>query len=78
MNNTELFAAIGGHDYEGESFNSMRVLTSYESACDYARDLIDKGYDYAYVSLLREDGTLNLKNATRIACDGPEEFDLEW
>ena len=37
------FAAIGGTDYEGETFSSMRIFASYEAALDYAWELIDDG-----------------------------------
>lgn len=67
------FAAIGGHDYEGESFNSMRIFASYEDALDYARGLVDcdLGYDYAYVSGVNADGSLELTEVTRVADDEP-------
>lgn len=70
------FSVMGGHDYEGETFTSMRLLGDYESACDYARDLVNDGYDYAYVSGVYPDGTLELREVTRVADDGPEMVDL--
>lgn len=65
------FAAIGGHDYEGEAFKSLRIFADYESACDYARDLLEQGYDYAFVTGVRPDGTLDCSNVTRVADDEP-------
>lgn len=70
------FSAIGGHDYEGESFNSMRLFGDYESALDYARDILDHGYDYVYVAGVRPDGTLDRSEVTRVADDGPDMVDL--
>jgi len=73
------FAAIGGHDYEGESFNSMRIFASYESALDYARDLVNGSfsYDYAYVAGVHADGSLEQKEVTRVADDEPSVVDIE-
>lgn len=70
------FAAIGGHDYEGESFNSMRIFASYEAALDYARDILDHGYDYVYVAGVRPDGTLDRSDVTRVADDEPSVVSL--
>ena len=70
------FSVIGGHDYEGESARSMRLIGSHESAMDYARDLIDQGYDYAYVMGIGPDGVLDLANVARVADDGPDFVNL--
>ena len=72
------FAAIGGIDYEGESFSSMRIFASYESALDYARELVNStfGYDYAYVSGVYPDGSMELKDVTRVADDEPSVVSL--
>ena len=70
------FSAIGGHDYEGESFNSMRLFGDYESACDYARDLINEDYDYAFVAGIYADGTMGLKEVTRVADEEPSMVSL--
>jgi hypothetical protein len=72
------FAAIGGFDYEGESLKSMRIFGNYESALDYARDLINGrfGYDYAYVAGVNADGSLATKDVTRVADDEPSVVSL--
>jgi uncharacterized protein YijF (DUF1287 family) len=72
------FTAIGGFDYEGESFSSMRIFTDYESAVDYARELVNGrfSYDYAYVSGVYPDGTMELKEVTRVADEEPSVIDL--
>ena len=72
------FSAIGGFDYEGEAFTSMRLFGDYESALDYARDLVNGpfGYDYAYVSGVNADGTMGLKEVTRVADEEPSMVDL--
>lgn len=72
------FAAIGGADYEGESFRSLRFFGNLESAIDYARVLLDQGSDYAYVTGVRADGSLELKDVMRIADDGPDSVDLDF
>lgn len=71
------FAAIGGHDYEGESFASLRIFASYESALDYARELHAGWYDYAYVAGVHADGSLEQKDVTRVADDEPSVVDIE-
>ena len=71
------FSAIGGHDYQGEAFYSMRLFGNYESACDYAWDLISEGYDYAYVAGIYADGTMGLKEVTRVADDGSDMVNLD-
>lgn len=73
------FAVIGGHDYEGETFASMRIFASYESALDYARDLVNGSfsYDYAFISGVNADGSLELKDVTRVADDEPSVVDIE-
>jgi hypothetical protein len=72
------FIAQGGHDYAGESLKSMRIFGNYESALDYARDLINGrfGYDYAYVAGVNADGSLATKDVTRVADDEPSVVDL--
>jgi hypothetical protein len=71
------FAAIGGHDYEGEVFRSMRLFASYESAVDYARCLICDGFDYAYVAGVNADGSLATKDVIRVADDEPSVVSLD-
>ena len=72
------FATIGGHDHDGQSFATMRLFGDYESACDYARDLVDEGYDYAFVSGVRADGTMELSEVTRVADDEPSSVNLDY
>ena len=72
------FAAIGGTDYEGEDFRSMRLFSSPFDAIDYARKLLDEGSDYAYVTGVHADGSLELKGVMRIADDEPSEVDLDF
>jgi hypothetical protein len=72
------FAVIGGVDYEGEDFNSMRIFASYEAALDYARELVNGrfSYDYAYVAGVHADGSLEQKEVTRVADDEPSVVSL--
>lgn len=42
------YAVIGGWDYEGEDFNSLRLFDYHSAAVAYAKDLVDEqGYDYS-------------------------------
>ena len=71
------FAAIGGTDHEGENFRTMRLFDSADDAVDYALKLINEGSDYAYVTGVHADGSLELKDVMRIADDEPSVVDLD-
>jgi hypothetical protein len=71
------FIAQGGHDYEGESFDTIRIFGSVDDALDYARDILDKGYDYVYVSGIRADGSIELKEVIRVADCEPSVVNLD-
>jgi hypothetical protein len=48
----KVYAVIGGHDYEGEDFASLRLFDCRSTAVAYHKELTEsEGYDYA---LLRE------------------------
>jgi hypothetical protein len=52
MQITKVYAVIGGWDYEGESFDSLRLFDCRSTAVAYHQELTEvEGYDYA---LLRE------------------------
>jgi hypothetical protein len=70
------FAVIGGHDYEGESFDSMRICFTYEGASELAHNYLEQGYDYALIAGVYADGSLALDQVTRIADDEPSSIDL--
>ena len=72
------FAAISGTDYAGENFRSMRLFGSADDAIDYARKLLDEGFDYAYVTGVHADGSLERKDVMRIADDEPSVVDLDF
>jgi hypothetical protein len=43
----KVYAVIGGIDYEGEDFDSLRLFDCLSTAAAYARQLKDeKGFDY--------------------------------
>jgi hypothetical protein len=70
------FSVMGGWDYEGESARSLRLFASHESAIDYARDLLNDGYDYAYVMGIGPDGVPDTANVVRVADDEPSLVSL--
>lgn len=72
------FIAQGGHDYKGMNFNSIRIFGSIDDALDYARGLLDKGYDYVYVSGIYADGSIELKEVIRVADDEPSSVNLDY
>ena len=48
----KVYAVIGGWDYEGESFNSLRLFDCKSSADAYHQHLTeDEGYDYALIEV---------------------------
>jgi hypothetical protein len=48
METPRAYAVIGGWDYEGEDFNSLRLFDYHSAAVAYAKDLVDEqGYDYS-------------------------------
>lgn len=71
------FAVIGGTQRGSISqvWGSMRLFSNYESALAYAQDILAT-FDYAYVSVVNADGTVNPKQSIRV---NEEAFpDLAW
>jgi len=44
--NQKVYAVIGGYDYEGESFHSLRLFDAFSSAQAYSETLKNEGFDY--------------------------------
>jgi len=44
--NQKVYAVIGGYDYEGESFHSLRLFDAFSSAQSYSETLKEEGFDY--------------------------------
>lgn len=56
----KVYAVIGGFDYEGENFKSLRLFDCFSTATDYMHQLHDvDGYDYA----LMETREVNFESA---------------
>ena len=73
------FIAQGGLAGYGENFRSIRIFGSLDDAQDYARNLVNaECYDYAYVSGVYADGSVELKNVIRVADEEPSMVDLNW
>ena len=48
MQTVKVYAVIGGWDYEGEHFDSLRLFDCFSTADAYVKHLADvEGYDYA-------------------------------
>ena len=48
----KVYAVIGGWNYEGESFDSMRLFDCYSTAEKYQNQLTnDEGFDYALLKI---------------------------
>jgi hypothetical protein len=44
----KVYAVIGGYDYEGEDFASLRLFDCFSTADAYVKQLADvEGYDYS-------------------------------
>lgn len=71
------FAVIGGLRYEGQVWQSMRLFSDYESALSYAYDILAT-FDYAYISGVNADGTVDLEQSVRVDGEGAEASDLAW
>ena len=41
------YVVIGGWDYEGEDFDSLRLFDCHSAAVAYMKDLEVQGYDYS-------------------------------
>jgi hypothetical protein len=41
-----VYAVIGGWDYEGEDFDSLRLFDCMSAAVAYSKHLESEGYDY--------------------------------
>ena len=72
------FSVIGGLDCEGEFFGSMRIFGDYETALDYARELINRRFDYAYVAGVNADGSLEKHDVTRVADCEPSVVSIDY
>lgn len=61
MQNPSCYAVIGGWDYEGESFDSLRLFDCKSAAEEYKEHLQDEGFDYVRmdVRLIEELPALN-------------------
>ena len=47
MGTMKVYAVIGGYDYEGESFRSLRLFDCFSTADAYLKHLEGEGFDYA-------------------------------
>lgn len=48
----QVYAVIGGYNYEGENFNSLKLFDCKSAAEDYKNELQDQwNYDYVYMEL---------------------------
>jgi len=61
MQNPSCYAVIGGWDYEGECFHSLRLFDCKSAAVEYSEHLKDEGFDYVKmdVRLIEELPALN-------------------
>ena len=45
----KVYAVIGGHDYEGESFHSLRLFDCKSAAEEYKQHLEEQWFDYVLI-----------------------------
>ena len=48
---TKVYAVIGGWDYEGEDFKSLRLFDCKSTAEAYSKELEEGDYDYSMMDL---------------------------
>jgi len=59
----KVYAVIGGNDYEGENFDSLKLFDYWSSADAYREHLIvNEGFDYARM----EDREVNMESAIKL------------
>jgi hypothetical protein len=51
METIKVYAVIGGFNYEGEVFDSLKIFTSESSALEYKAQLIEEGFDYVQMEI---------------------------
>ena len=49
--NQKVYAVIGGYDYEGESFHSLRLFDAFSSAQAYSEVLKEESFDYVKIEV---------------------------
>ena len=63
MEPTKVYAVIGGFDYDGDQFTSLRLFDRLSAAHAYMRDLEKEGYDYTMWNALE----VSMESALAIA-----------
>ena len=51
----KVYSVIGGYDYEGEDFDSLKIFMSESSALDYKIKLIERKYHFVEMVLMEVD-----------------------
>jgi hypothetical protein len=51
----KVYSVIGGNDFEGEDFDSLKIFMSESSALDYKIKLIEEKFDYVEMVLMEVD-----------------------
>lgn len=59
MNQIKVYAVIGGWEYEGEHFDSLKLFDCKSAAEEYAQKLEEGDYEYALI----ETRTINMQSA---------------
>jgi hypothetical protein len=47
----KVYAVIGGWDYEGQDFNSMKLFDCHSAAESYYKELTEGFHDYALIQV---------------------------
>ena len=47
----KVYSVIGGNDFEGEDFDSLKIFMSESSALDYKIELIEEKFDYVLIEV---------------------------
>jgi hypothetical protein len=62
---SKVYAVIGGFDYEGESFDSLRLFDCFSTATAYMQELESGFFDYA----LMDTREVNMESALLTAAN---------
>lgn len=77
-NNNTTIAVIGGTDYEGESFSTMRIFGSTDDAMVYAQEVLTNHFDYALLTSVNTDGSLELNDVKQITANETSVIDIDY
>ena len=75
MSEMKVYAVIGGYDYEGQDFESLRLFDCFSTAVAYQKHLEEnEGFDYAIL----ETREVNLESAISSNLNTKDGITTPW